>query len=196
MAVFSYPRESGWAVNQPHYGESWKGVDMPEETTALETQDAAQADDALEGAETDENPSAEGSRTYTQEEFEAALEAAVKERTAGAVRERVDRANRQRKELASEKKGLEDQLAALTAELADYKQKEQIRQLAKMVSDETGVPADVLRGGTEEELRAHAESLKSLIDKPSAPFVGSDGFAASKEQQQDTDWLRTAITKR
>ena len=169
---------------------------MPEETTALETQDAAQADDALEGAETDENPSAEGSRTYTQEEFEAALEAAVKERTAGAVRERVDRANRQRKELASEKKGLEDQLAALTAELADYKQKEQIRQLAKQVSEETGVPADVLRGGTEEELRAHAESLKSLIGKPSAPFVGSDGFAASKEEQQDTDWLRTAITKR
>ena len=169
---------------------------MPEEITALETQEAAQAENAHEGAETDENPSAEGSRTYTQEEFDAALEAAVKERTAGAVRERVDRANKQKKELSHENKELAEMVKSLTAELEGYKQKELVRELARKVSEETGVPADVLRGTTEEELMAHAESLKSLIGKPSAPFVSSDGFAASKEQQKDPDWLRTVLTKR
>lgn len=169
---------------------------MPEETTALEnkTQETAQAEDALNGAENVENQSAGDSRTYTQEEFEAALEAAVKERTAGAVRERVDRANKQRKELESEKKGLTEQIANLSAELEVYKQKELLRELAEKVSEETGVPANVLRGTSEEELRSHAESLKSLIVTPSAPYVGSDGFAASIEQPKDSDWLRTALT--
>lgn len=167
---------------------------MPEETTALETQESAQSEDAQNGAENAENPPMEGSRTYTQEEFDAALEAAVKERTAGAIRERVDRANRQKKELSSENRELSEQLQTLTAELDAYKQKELLRDLAAKVAEEVGVPADVLRGTTEEELRAHAESLKAYIGKPSAPYVGSDGFAAGKEQRKDSDWLRTAIT--
>lgn len=167
---------------------------MPEETTALETQESAQAEDAQNGAENAENPPMEGSRTYTQEEFDAALEAAVKERTAGAIRERVDRANRQKKELTSENQELADQLRSVSAKLAEYEQKEHVRELAAKVAEETGVPADVLRGATEEELRAHAESLKAYIGKPSAPYVGSDGFAAGKEQRKDSDWLRTAIT--
>lgn len=156
---------------------------MPEEITALDTQDTAQAEDAPQGAESRENPSIGGSRTYTQEEFDAALEAAVKERTAGAVRERVDRANKQRDELKTAKKGLEEQVSSLERELAEYKQREQLRELAKKVSEETGVPAEVLRGTTEEELMAHAESLKSYLDKPSAPYIGSDGFASAKDKR-------------
>lgn len=159
---------------------------MPEETTALQTQDTAQAADAPTGAEKPENPSIGDSRTYTQEEFDAALEAAVKERTAGAVRERVDRANKQRDELKTAKKGLEEQVATLAQELEQYKQKEQMNEIARKVSEETGVPADVLRGTTEEELKAHAESLKSYFAKPSAPFIGSDGFAPAKEGQGQT----------
>lgn len=169
---------------------------MAEEETALETQETAQADDAPEGAEGAENPAMEGSRTYTQEEFDAALEAAVKERTAGAVRERVDRANKQRDELKTAKKGLEAQVESLSKELAEYKHKEQVRELAERVSEETGVPADALRGDTEEELMAHAETLKGYIEKPSAPYIGSDGFAASKVKEKDQDWLRTAMTQR
>lgn len=191
--AFFIPTRSGGAVNPSHYGASREGGDMPEEVTALETQEAAQAEDAPLGAGA-ENPTMEGSRTYTQEEFDAALEAAVKERTAGAVRERADRLNKQKRELSNANKGLEAQVEALTAELAELKQKEQTRALIAKVSEETGVPAEVLRGGTEEELRAHADSLKNLIEKPSAPYIGSDGFAAGKPEQRETDWLRAAIT--
>ena len=162
---------------------------MPEETTALETQESANAENAPVGAVA-ENPAMEGSRTYTQEEFEAALEAAVKERANGAVRERADRLNKQKRELASEKKGLEEQVAnlneqvtSLTSELAEYKQKEQVRELAHKVSEETGVPAELLRGATEEELVAHAETLRAYMERPSAPYVGSDGFAASGDER-------------
>lgn len=150
---------------------------MPEEQTALETQEPAQAEDASQDAAA-ENPPMEGSRTYTQEEFEAALEAAVKERTAGAVRERVDRANKQKKELTSENKELAAKVDSLTAQLEELQAKEQLRDLVSKVAEESGVPAELLRGTTEEELAAHAEALKAYIEKPSAPYVGSDGFAA------------------
>ena len=160
---------------------------MPKENTALETQETAKAEDAPMGAGTAENQSADGSRTYTQEEFEAALEAAVKERTAGAVRERVDRANRQRKELETANKGLEEQIASIASELAQYKHKEQMRELAHKVSEETGVPESVLRGSTEEEMMAHAEALKAYMEKPSAPYVGSDGFASEQKQTQSVE---------
>ena len=157
---------------------------MPEEITALQTQESANAEDAPIGAGSDENLPAGDSRTYTQEEFEAALEAAVKERTAGAIRERVDRANKQKKELSSENKELADQVRSLTAKLEEFQSREQIRELTEKIAKETGVPADLLRGNTEEELTAHAEAPKGYIDKPSAPFVGSDGFAAGNNEQR------------
>ena len=156
---------------------------MPEETTALETQEAAQAANAPEGAESAENPSAEGSRMYTQEEFDAAVEAAVKERTNGAVRERADRLNKQKRELSSENKELSEQVKTLTEQLEEIKSREHLRELVKKVSDETGVPAELLRGSTEEELVAHAESLNAYIARPSAPYVGSDGFAAGDSER-------------
>lgn len=160
---------------------------MPEETTALETtQEAAQAADAPEGAGGAENPAMEGSRTYTQEEFDAALEAAVKERTAGAVRERVDRANKQKKELTSENKELSAKVEDLTARLEEMQAKEELRGLVEKVAGEFDVPAELLRGGTEEELVAHAEALKSYMDRPSAPYVGSDGFAAGVKDARKT----------
>lgn len=168
---------------------------MAKEDTALETQDAAQAEDAAVEAVEGASPAAEDSRTYTQEEFDAAVEAAVKERTAGAVKERVDRANRQKRELSAQKDELAGQVASLTAELEGYRKKEQQRAMAEAVSEETGVPAEVLRGGTEEEMRAHAESLKAYIGKPSAPYVGSDGFAAEVTESNDGDWLRAVLTK-
>lgn len=65
---------------------------------------------------------------------------------------------------------LETSNSELTGTLEGYeKEKERAALLAK-VSDEFGISADVLRGDTEEELKAHAETLKSVF-KPSAPVV-------------------------
>lgn len=48
---------------------------------------------------------------------------------------------------------------------------------ASEVAKATGVPAEVLRGSTKEEMEAHAEALKPHFSKSAAPVVGSDGFA-------------------
>lgn len=60
----------------------------------------------------------------------------------------------------------EERLKALEAE------RERATALARVAS-ETGVPADVIRGSTEEEMRAHADALKPLLNR--GPVVPSAG---------------------
>lgn len=56
-----------------------------------------------------------------------------------------------------------DKLTKLEAELAEYKTREQVAAWTKEVADAEGVPGDLLRGSTREELEAHAKQLKPLI---------------------------------
>ncbi|MDU2421294.1 MAG: helicase [Bifidobacterium scardovii] len=64
---------------------------------------------------------------------------------------------------AKHTKELEDKVAA-------YEAAKQQTDWAKQVSETTGVPANVLRGSTLEEIQAHAESLKTLL-APKLPKV-------------------------
>ena len=57
-----------------------------------------------------------------------------------------------------------ERLAELESKVAEYETREQIAAWKSEVSAETGVPANVLAGTTKEEIAAHAESLKPLIE--------------------------------
>ena len=98
-----------------------------------------------------QNPPAEGSatKTFTQEELDS-------------LRERIQ-------ELEGEKSTADAELAALKAasQQADWRAK---------ASAETGVPADILRGDTEEEVMAHAKSIQALM--PKAPVFRDSGKPA------------------
>lgn len=114
-----------------------------------------------------------------------------------AVKNRLERANRQFREenkdvfekaaaydelVEKNKSDLEkanDRANKAESELANFKKREEIATWKQEVSKETGVPADVLRGDTKEELTAHAESLKAVMGTTSKnpAFVQSDGFA-------------------
>lgn len=69
---------------------------------------------------------------------------------------------------------LETTTTELTEQVQGFESERDHSKLVKQVADATGVPSDVLRGGTEDELTAHANSLKELM-KPSAPVI--DGQA-------------------
>lgn len=60
-----------------------------------------------------------------------------------------------------------DRAAAAEKEAEGYRQREQVQKWARDIVKGSSIPADVLRGGTEEELRAHFEQLKALA--PAAP---------------------------
>lgn len=59
-----------------------------------------------------------------------------------------------------------------------YEKAQERAQLVKEIADETGVPGDLLRGDTREELEAHANQLRPLIKKGTAPVVFGDGQTA------------------
>lgn len=62
--------------------------------------------------------------------------------------------------------------------LAEIEKRERIDSWRREVSEETGVPAEVLRGETKDELTGHAEALKAAF-KVGRAVIPSDGFAAS-----------------
>lgn len=58
---------------------------------------------------------------------------------------------------------VESEKQVLADKVAEFETKAERDRLVSEVSDETGVPADVLRGETKEELESHAAMLRSLI---------------------------------
>ncbi|MEF9876173.1 MAG: hypothetical protein RR842_08170 [Gordonibacter sp.] len=57
------------------------------------------------------------------------------------------------------------------AEAQSYKQEKERAALVNATAAATGVPPEVLRGSTKEEIEAHAESLKEYFAKPTAPTI-------------------------
>lgn len=97
----------------------------------------------------------------------------------------------------SETQKLTERLAALEAENEAAKAKEQVQAWAKEIVKDSKVPADALRGSTEEELRAHFEQLKGLIGDQSAggegqkkgataPYVPNAGQAPTAGEDNPT----------
>lgn len=73
-----------------------------------------------------------------------------------------------------------ERTAELEAKVKQYETREQIAAWKAEVSTETGVPAAALAGNTEEEIKAHAETLKPLIAqaqtaKPQPLIVPAEG---------------------
>lgn len=58
---------------------------------------------------------------------------------------------------------LESEKRALAEKVAEFEAQAERSRLVAEVSETTGVPADVLRGETKEELESHADVLRSLI---------------------------------
>lgn len=86
---------------------------------------------------------------------------------------------------ASEAEKLKDQLNGiqqerdtLSGELAGYKERDQIHAWAKEITKESHIPADALRGSTEEELKAHHDQLAALVpvaDQKARHVVAGEG---------------------
>lgn len=90
-----------------------------------------------------------------------------------------------------------EHLANLERENAAFKAKEQQRDWAKEVSTETGVPVDVLRGSTLEEIQAHAELLKPAFaspQSPTAPAVATIGVQPVSGNVSLADQIAAAET--
>lgn len=86
------------------------------------------------------------------------------------------RVNREKAKTAAEKQRADDALK----ELGELKAANEVRGWKDEVAEVTGVPANLLRGSTKEEIEAHAKEIAAVIAPPSAPVVESDGKQPSK----------------
>ena len=80
---------------------------------------------------------------------------------------------------------LEAQTQELTAKVAEFESKEEHRKLVADVAETAGVPAGVLKGDTKEELEAHAEALKSLLQNTTGPVIPGQEKRPHKVEESD-----------
>lgn len=91
---------------------------------------------------------------------------------------------------------LQERIENAEKENAAFKQREQVSTWAAEVSKETGVPANLLRGSTKDELESHAAMLKEFTGEQStAPVVQSDGKKPKSKAGVTTAELFEEATK-
>lgn len=150
----------------------------------------AAAEPGTEPAPQTQQTEPQGGSTYTPPATQADLDRIVENRL---QRERAKYADYEQYKADSAKLGtvvaerdeLKNQLDTANKELGTLRGEKQVREWAQEVSQETGVPADVIRGNTKEEMLAHAQSLEKYVNV-SAPVVGSDGKSPNSSAATST----------
>lgn len=86
---------------------------------------------------------------------------------------------------------LETDLAAATAKVETYEREAAHTALIREVAKETGVPADLLRGSTREEMTAHGKALAEYLTARSAtPVIPTLGTAPETQQTTEQAFVK------
>ena len=153
-------------------------------------------------------PSEEPERTFTQSELNAILgDRLAQERKKYADYEEL-KGKAQKYDAAEEASKSElqkeqEKTAALTKQLEAFQKADNERKLKDKISQETGVPVSVLRGETEDELRAQAQEILRIYkpESPSYPNVRDAGetiktkSANTTTAQQFAEWFNKSLNK-
>lgn len=148
------------------------GTDMPE-TEKVETTQTAEP--SAQPAETEPAGESRKERLWTQSEVDAYAKARNDKQ-----RDKYTAQLAEKDERIAE---LEKQASAASAEAETLKREKQKAEWAAKASAETGVPAAILRGDTEEELLAHAQAIKAAV--PAYPTIPDSGKPAAKTLTKD-----------
>lgn len=149
--------------------------------------DTAQAGEITsnEGAE---NPTIEGSeRTFTQEEVnklvgKARKNASHKNENYEMYKQAYEELEQIKESNKSELQKAQDRASKLETQLKTLKHNEEVQAWKREVAGATGVPADVLRGNSKEEIEQHAQELQTAFSTPTAPVIGSDGKFSNSQK--------------
>ena len=146
---------------------------------------------------TQENNAEGQNRTFTQDELNAIVGKRLAEekgkysdyeeiKAKAAKFDEAEEANKSELQKATERAN------NLEAELNGMKKAEEIRQMKEKIANETGIPANLINGTTEEECKAQAEAIKAYAQPSGYPKV-KDGGEPHKPtgtaQQQFADFM-------
>lgn len=167
---------------------------------------SSQAETATSTAIEGEESSPRGfSPINTQEEFDKAIKARLARENSKAeerfkqthadVFEKAKQFDALEEANKTELQRAQEQLASVTKELEDFRHREELNSWAAEVSKDTGVPANLLRGNTKEEMQSHAEQLKEFVS-PAAPVVTGEGTKPITSSSPGGDPIRDLINSR
>ena len=124
---------------------------------------------------------AEGqTRTFTQDEVNAIVGKRLAEEKGkfadyDVLKAKADKYDEAEEANKSELQKAMERANNLEAELNGLKKAEEIRQMREKVSSETGIPANLINGMTEEECKAQAEAIKAFATPSGYPKVKDGG---------------------
>ena len=125
---------------------------------------------------------AETVKTFTQEEVNAIVAERLKRdrgeradyeelKQKAAKLDKIEAANKTELQKANERAD------GLQKELDEMKAAQMLREIRDKVASETGIPVNLLTGGTEEECRTQAESIRAFAQPQTYPAIKDAGEA-------------------
>lgn len=163
---------------------------MSDETTGTEPQGTATTTPTTQPA----NPEAPAQETDWKAEARKWEERAKANRSAAEKLAEIEEASK------TEAQRMAERLAKAEERVAAFERSEQVNGWRDEVAKATGVPANVLKGSTKEEIEEHANTLKSLITPPETrkgmlgPYVPTEGTAPAADLAGDP--LEAAIRQK
>ncbi len=143
---------------------------MPNTTDPAATEPVTQIEPPVDsGAASHQNPPAGGSDMLTKEQADALIKARIDKQNAKHAKETDALAKQLAEEQATK--------AELEEKVATFEHEKELSEWKAQASKETGVPAEVLKGETLEEIQAHAAQIKEAM--PMYPTLPNDTGAAN-----------------
>lgn len=150
----------------------------------------------------EETVNQETNATFTQDDLDRIVgERLSRERAKyadyDALREKAARLDQLEEASKTELQKAQEKAEALQQELDGLKQAAEIRKVRDKVSQETGVPANLLTASTEEDCKAQAEAIKAYA-APAYPEVKDGGevkhTGTGSTREKFRDWFESNIT--
>lgn len=142
-------------------------------------------------------------KTFTQEEVNAIVKdrltrAGAKYADYDALKEKAEKFDQLEEANKTELQKATERAEGLQAELDKLKNEYTVREMREKVAKETGVPVNLLTGGTEEDCRAQAKAIAEYA-KPSAyPKVRDGGevqhTTGGANRDKFKDWFEANIS--
>lgn len=141
-------------------------------------------------------------KTFTQGEMEGIIkERLARERAKYAdyesLKEKAAAYDKAEEESKSELDKAQERAVALENELNNLKEAATHRALTDSVSKDTGIPANLLHGDTEDELRASAQSISEYVKsiEPTTPQDKGGGAQPGKLTEEDISKIANPVER-
>lgn len=153
--------------------------------------------DTVEQVESTETIKQEETRTFTQAEVDAIVHKRLKDYdNLKAKAQRLDELEEASK---TELQKATERADALQAQLDTIKQEKELSDMRNKISAETGVPAHLLSGSTEEECATQAKAILDFAKPNPYPTVKDSGENNKPRSKTDAElfgeWFDTALPK-